>query len=97
MCASWILGSQLLEYIYVLLSSVPFMFGMPKFTTSIPSPTPGPSVDLGIGLGGTTTPYLAHRFGSGHIPSSTPFVEDFHSLHLVLTLVVTLTGVLVDM
>ena len=96
MCASWILGSQLLNYIYVLLSSVPFMFGMPDITTSIPSPTPGPSADPSVGLGGTIAPYLAHRFGSGHIPSYTPFVDDFHSLHSVLTLVFTLTGVVVD-
>ena len=51
MCASWILGSQLLNYIYVLLSSVPFMFGMLDITTSIPSPAPGPSVDPSVGLG----------------------------------------------
>ena len=97
MCTSWILGLWLLEYIYVLLILGLVMFGIPYITTSIPSPAPGPSADLGVGLGGTTTPYLAHRLGSGHIPSSTPFVEDFHSLHLVLTLVVTLMGVLVDM
>ena len=92
MCASWILGSQLLEYIYVLLSSGPFMFGMPDITTSILSPAPSPNADPGVGLGGTTSPYLAHRFLSGHIPSSTPFVEDFHSLHPVLTVVFTLMG-----
>ena len=28
-------------------------------------------------MGGTTTPYLDHRFGSGHIPPSTPFVGGF--------------------
>ena len=50
---------------------------MPNITTSIPSPTLGPSVDPGVGLGGTTTPYLAHRFRSGHIPPSTPFGEVF--------------------
>ena len=88
MCASWLLGSRLLEYIYVLLSSGPFMFDMPDITTSIPSPTLGPSADLGVGLGGTTTPYLSHRFESGHIPSA----KDFHSLCLVLTLVFTLMG-----
>ena len=87
MCASWILGSWLLEYIYVLLSLGPFMFGMPNITTIIPSPAPVPSEYLGVGLGGTTTPYLAHKFGSGHIPSSTPFAEDFHSLRPILTLV----------
>ena len=88
--------SWLLEYIYVLLNSNPFMFGMPDITTSITSPTPCPSADLGVGLGGTTTPYLVHRFGSGHIPSSTPFAKDFHSLCLVLKLVFVLTGVVVD-
>ena len=96
MCASWLLGSRLLEYIYVLLILGPFMFDMPYITTSILSPAPGPSADPGVGLGGTTAPYLARRFGSGHIPSSNPFVEDFHSLHPVLTLVFTLIGVVVD-
>ena len=96
MCTSFILGSRLLEYIYVLLTMGLFMFGMPDITTSIPSPTLGPSVNLSVGLGGTITPYLAHRFGSGHIPSSTPFEEDFHSLRPVLKLVFTLTGVVAD-
>ena len=62
MYASWILGSQLLEYIYVLLSLGPFMFGIPDITTSIPSLVLGPSADFGAGLGGTIAPYLAHRF-----------------------------------
>ena len=96
MCVSCIFGSRLLECIYVLLSSVPFMFEMPDIITSILSPTPGPSADAGVGLGATTTHYLAHIFESGHIPSSTPFAKDFHFLHLVLTLVFTLTGVVVD-
>ena len=77
MCTSFLYGLWLLEYIYVLLSSGPFMFNMPDITTSIPSPAPGPSVYPGVGLGGTTTPYLAHRFGSGHIPPSFPFLEIF--------------------
>ena len=73
LCAKWPLGSWLLEYIYVLLSSGPFMFGMPDITTIIPSPAPGPSIDPGVVLGGTTSPYISHIFRSGHIPSSTPF------------------------
>ena len=56
----------------------------------------GPSMDPGVRLGGITTPYRAHRFGNVHIPSSTPFVEDFYSLCSVFTLVVTLTGMVVD-
>ena len=59
------------------------------------SPVLGPSTDPGVRLGGITAPYRAHRFGSGHIPSSTPFVEDVDSLLSVFTLVVTLTGVVV--
>ena len=59
LCASWILGLWLLEYIYVLLSLGPFMFDMPYITTSILSPAPGPSADPSVGLGGTTAPYLA--------------------------------------
>ena len=73
-----------------LLILGPFMFSMPDITTSIPPPASVPSVDPGVGLGGTIAPYLAHIFGSGHISSSTPFEEDFHSLHPVLTLVFTL-------
>ena len=53
-------------------------------------------MDPGVRLGGITTPYPAHRFGSGHIPLSTPFVEDVDSLLSVFTPVVTLMGVVVD-
>ena len=60
------------------------------------SPVLGPSTDPGVKLGGITTPYLAHRFGSGHIPPSTPFVEDVDSLLSVSTPVVTLMGLVVD-
>ena len=67
MCASWPLGLWLLEYIYVLLSLDPFIFGMP----GILSPILGPSADPGVGLGGTIAPYLVYVFESGHI---TPFV-----------------------
>ena len=92
MCASWPLGSWLLEYIYALLSLGPFIFGMP----GILSPFLGPSVDPGVRLGGITAPYPAHIFGNGHIPSSTPFLEDFYPFFLVFTPVVTLMGVVVD-
>ena len=92
MCASWPLGSQLLEYIYALLSSGPFIFGIP----SILSPVLGPSTDPGVKIGGITTPYPAHIFGSGHILPYTPFAEDVHSLLSVFTVMVTLTGVVVD-
>ena len=92
LCASWPLGSWLLEYIYGLLSSGPFIFGMP----GILSPILGPSANHGVRLGGITSPYRAHRFGNGHFPSSTPFVEDLYSLRSVFTPVVTLTGVVVD-
>ena len=51
MCASWILGSWLLEYIYDLLSLGPFMFGMPDITTSTLSPVLGPSAHPSVGLG----------------------------------------------
>ena len=96
MCASWLLGSWLLEYNYVLLSLGHFMFGMPDITTSISSPAPSPSADPGVGPRGTTSPYLIHRFGSGHIPPSTPFVEEFHSLRPVLTPLFVLTRWVVD-
>ena len=86
------MGSWLLEYIYALLSLGPFIFGM----LGILSPICGPSTDLGVILRGITTPYCAHRFGSGHILPSTPFVEDVDSLLSVFTPVVTLTGVVVD-
>ena len=93
MCASWPLGSWLLEYIYALLSSGPFIFGM----LGILSPVLGPSTDPSVRIGGITAPYRAHRFGNGHIPSSTPFVEDFVIFfRSIFTLVVTLMGVVVD-
>ena len=74
------MGSWLLEYIYALLSSGPFIFGM----TGILSPILSPSTDHDVILGGIIALYRAHRFGNGHIPSSTPFVEDFYSLRSVL-------------
>ena len=92
MCASWPFGSQLLEYIYSLLSLGTFIFGMP----SILSPVLGPSTDPGVRLGGITAPYRAHRFGNGHILPSTPFVEDVDSLLSIFTAMVTLTRVVVD-
>ena len=68
MCASGILGSRLLYYIYALLSLDPFIFGMP----GILSPVLGPSADPGAGPGGTIAPYLVYGFESGHI---TPFIQ----------------------
>ena len=50
---------------------------MSNFTTSIPSSSTSPSVDLGVALEGTTTPYLSHRFGSGHIAPFAPSVGEF--------------------
>ena len=70
------------------MSLGPFIFSIP----GILSPVLGPSMDPGVKLGGITTPYCAHIFGNGHIPSYTPFVEDFYSLCSVFTLVVTLVG-----
>ena len=92
MCASWPLGLWLLEYIYALLSLGSFIFGM----LGILSPILGPSMDLGVRLGVITTSYRTHRFGNGHIPSPSPFVEDFYSLRSTFTPVVTLIGVVVD-
>ena len=92
MCASWPLGSWLLEYIYALLSLGPFIFGMPSILPLVL----GPGMDPSVRLGGIPSPYHAHRFGNGHIPSSTPFVEDFYSLFSVFTPVVTLMELVVD-
>ena len=74
------------------MSLGPFIFSIP----GILLPILDPSMEPGVRLGGITTPYHAHRFGNGHIPSSTPFVEDFYSLHSVFTPVVTLMQVVVD-
>ena len=92
LCATCPLGSRLLQYIYALLSLGPCIFGMPGILSLIL----GPSTDPGVGLGGITAPYHTHRFGSGDIPSSTPFMEDVDSLLSIFTLVVTLKGVVVD-
>ena len=35
LCASWPLGSRLLDYIYALLSSGPFIFGMPGILSPV--------------------------------------------------------------
>ena len=78
--------------IYALFILGPFIFGM----LGILSLVLGPSMDPSVRLGGITAPYRARSFGNGHIPSSTPFVEDFYSLCLVFTPVVTLMGVVVD-
>ena len=48
--------------------------------SGILSPILGHSTYPGVGLGGITAPYRAHRFGNGHIPSFTPFMEDFFPL-----------------
>ena len=60
-----------------MLTLDPFMVGMPDITTSILSLATGPSANPGVGPVGTIAPYLVHRFGSGHIPTSTPFVGGF--------------------
>ena len=78
--------------IFMLLDFGSFIFGMPGILSLVL----GPSMDPGVRLGGITTPYRAHRFGSGHLLPSTPFVEDVDSLLSVFTLVVTLMGVVVD-
>ena len=96
MCTSSILVSWLLEYLYVVLSSGTFIFDMIDITISIPSPAPGPSAYIGVGLGVTTSPYIDHSFESVHIPPSTPFTEDFHSLRLFLIPVFIPMGVVVD-
>ena len=88
MCASWPLGLWLLDHIYALLSSYPFIFSMP----SILSPILGPIMDPSVRLRGITAPYHDHGFGNGHISSSTPFVEYFYSLLSFFKLVVTLMG-----
>ena len=92
MCTSCTLGSWLIEYIYALLSLGPFIFSMP----GILSPILGHNMNPGVRIRGIKAPYHAHIFGSGHIPPSTPFVEDFDSLLLVFTPMVTLTEVVVD-
>ena len=53
-------------------------------------------MDPSVIIGGIIAPYHAHIFGSGHIPPSTPFVEDVDSILSVFTPVVTLMGVVVD-
>ena len=63
---------------------------------SILSPVLGPSTNPGVKLGGIIAPYHAHRFGSGHIPPYTPFVEDVDSIFSFFTPMVTLIGVVVD-
>ena len=78
--------------IYALLILGPFIFGM----HGILSPVLGPSMDLGVRLGGMTTPYHAHIFGSGHISPYTPFVDNVDSLLSIFTPVVIIKGMVVD-
>ena len=71
------LGRSSVETRSVPLSSGPFTFDIHDITTSIPSPILGSSVDPGVGMGGMSTPYLAHQFKRGHITPSNPFVGGF--------------------
>ena len=74
------------------MSLGPFIFDMP----SILSVVLGPNMDPGVRLGAIKAPYHAHRFGSGHILPSTPFVEDVNSILSVFRSVVTPMGMVMD-
>ena len=50
---------------------------MPKINYNIPSSSINPGMGPGVGPGGTTTAFLADRFGSGHIAPFAPFVGGF--------------------
>ena len=50
---------------------------MLDFSTSIPSSGTSPGVDTRVGFGGTSAPFIVHRFWSGHIAPSTLFVGVF--------------------
>ena len=54
-----------------------FKFDMLDITTVIPSLALGFSMDRSVRLEGMMTPYLTHRFGSGHIQPSTLFIGGF--------------------
>ena len=91
MCSSWPLGSWLLEYIYALLSSGPFIFGMPGILSPVLVLVWTLVSDLGasqpltvlIDLGMVIFHPLLHLWR-------------IVSLRSVFTPVVTLTGVVVD-
>ena len=53
---------------------------MIDFTTFIPSSTTSPGLNPGVRLRGTIGPFIAHRFGSGHIAPFAPFVGVFSLL-----------------
>ena len=55
-------------------SSCPFIFGIPDMTDIFSSSIVDPIVGLSGVPGGTTIPFHADHFGSGHIAPSTPFV-----------------------
>ena len=91
LCASWPLGSWLLEYIYALLSVGSFIFGMPGILSLVFVLVQTLVSDLGtsqpltmlIDLGMVIFHPLLHLW------------RIFFSLRLVFTPVVTLTGVVV--
>jgi len=60
------------------MSSSPFSYGIPNFTSNFLKsiPTIGPNVSVGIG--GSTPPYTPFSFGGSHIPQTTPNMEGIH-------------------
>jgi hypothetical protein len=63
------------------MSSSPFSYGMPKFTSQFSTSIPPVGPNASLGLGGTTPPYTPFLFGGSHIPKMNPNVGIFHVLN----------------
>jgi hypothetical protein len=54
------------------MASIPFSYGMLKFTSRFSNSIPATGLNDSIGIGGTTPPYTPFSFGGSQIPQKTP-------------------------
>jgi hypothetical protein len=66
----------------ISMSSSPFSYGMPNFTSHFSKSIPVTGPNARIGLGGTTTPYNPFSFGGTWVPQMTPNVGGIPSFNL---------------
>jgi hypothetical protein len=62
------------------MTSSPFSYGMPSFTSQFLIAIPAVGLNSSLRLGGTTPPYTPFSFGGSHIPQTNPNVGSVHVL-----------------